>query len=81
MKEYFFHRSSEQPYVSNNSNLDEPKNTHILAVKIKLKYIKTSSTGLCYSKSNSKELNGYSNADYAGDTETHRLTTGYILHQ
>lgn len=54
---------------------------HWNAVKRILKYLRdTKDYGLCYmSKSGSTNLVGYSDADFANDTETRRSTTGYVF--
>lgn len=55
--------------------------SHWQAVKRIFRYLAgTVNLGICYKKGNeSSELSGYSDADYAGDVETRRSTTGYLF--
>mgnify|MGYP005981043023 FL=1 len=41
--------------------------------------ISTKNDGLCYDGQNSERLIAYCDSDFAGDTETRRSTTGYII--
>lgn len=60
--------------------LERPTTTQWKAVKRILKYIKgTVGYGLLFNCDQNKELLTYSDADYAGDLETRRSTTGYVL--
>jgi hypothetical protein len=53
---------------------------HWLAVKRILRYLKgTQNVGICFSKTDSLLLVGYSDADWAGDIDRRRSTTGYIF--
>lgn len=54
--------------------------SHWTAIKKILKYLKdTINFGLCYLSAKSSELVVYSDAAYANDITTRRLTTGYIF--
>lgn len=60
--------------------LEKPTTTHWRAVKRILKYLKgTINHGLRFKCDQKKQLLAYSDADYAGDLETRRSTTGYVL--
>lgn len=60
--------------------LDSFDNTHWNAVKKILKYLKeTQDYGLRYSAATQNIVEGYSDADYAKDTETRKSTTGYVF--
>lgn len=60
--------------------LENPTESHVTAVKRILKYIKTTiDYGLRYDSSVTMDLNGYSDADYAGDKETRRSTSGHVF--
>jgi hypothetical protein len=59
-----------------------PSETHIIALKRVLKYLKaTPNYGITYTINNSLSnyLIGYSDADYAGDINTAKSTSGYIF--
>lgn len=62
--------------------LTQPTKEHWNAMKMVLRYLKsTSSWGITYDR-NSKHRNtivGYSDASYAGDLDTRRSTTGYVF--
>lgn len=59
--------------------LEKPKIAHVNAAKRILKYLKkTINHGILYFDSNNK-LTGYSDADYAGDLDSRRSTSGYIF--
>jgi transposase InsO family protein len=59
--------------------LENPGEMHWKAVKRILRYLKgTASFGLLYTKG-STNLHGWSDADYAGDLDTRRSTTGYVF--
>lgn len=60
--------------------MDKPAAAHVNAVKRILKYIKgTSDTGIQFDCGGDLEFIGYSDADYAGDVETRRSTSGYVF--
>lgn len=60
--------------------LDCYDNTHWNVVKKILKYIKeTKEFGLYYSKLKNNIVEGYSDSDYATDTDTRRSTSGYVF--
>ena len=62
--------------------MSAPRSSHWEAAKGVLRYLKgTSTLGITFSSSGSKELVGYSDADYAGDRDTRRSTTGYVFMQ
>ncbi|XP_055632926.1 uncharacterized protein LOC129773354 [Toxorhynchites rutilus septentrionalis] len=57
-----------------------PGRQHWEAVKKIIRYLKgTSTKKLEYSKQGSTELVGYSDADWGGDTDTRKSTTGYVF--
>lgn len=60
--------------------LEHPKLVHERAVKRILKYLSgTIDFGLLYIHSNNANVIGYSDADYAGDIDTRKSTTGYCF--
>lgn len=60
--------------------LERPGLNHWNAVKRIYRYLKgTMDTGLLLSGGTDFELRGYSDSDYAGDTDTRRSTTGYVF--
>ena len=57
-----------------------PSKPHLGAVKHILRYLKgTLNHGLLYSKEGSKDCIGYSDADWAGDVEDRKSTSGYLF--
>uniref|UniRef100_A0A1Y1M571 Integrase catalytic domain-containing protein n=1 Tax=Photinus pyralis TaxID=7054 RepID=A0A1Y1M571_PHOPY len=61
--------------------LERPSPIHVKAVKRIFKYVKgTADMGILYESSNSFDFVGFSDADYAGDNETRRSTSGYVFH-
>jgi transposase InsO family protein len=59
--------------------LDKPGRQHINALKHLFRYIRgTKSYGIVYSPTDGC-LTGYTDSDWAGDTEDRRSTTGYII--
>ncbi|TMW61094.1 hypothetical protein Poli38472_014555 [Pythium oligandrum] len=57
----------------------DPCPTHWQALKRVLRYLQaTPMHGICFSGSSDGELIGYSDADWAGDIETRRSTSGYV---
>ena len=57
-----------------------PTSQHWGAAKSLLRYLKgTADYGITYSSSSSSSLLGYCDADYAGDSDTRRSTTGYVF--
>lgn len=67
--------------VSNASRyLESPSQVHENAAKRILKYIRgTNKYGLLYHSDGRQTLRGFSDADYAGDTDTRRSTTGFCF--
>lgn len=60
--------------------LDCYDNTHWAVVKKILKYLKeTKEFGIHYSSTSNNIVEGYSDSDYASDTETRRSTSGYVF--
>lgn len=60
--------------------LENPNESHVNAVKRILKYIKsTLNFGIYFNGNCNIRLIGYSDADYAGDKETRRSTSGYVF--
>ena len=58
----------------------KPTNHHWTAVKRILRYLNgTLNLGLLYSCDKEKELTGYSDADWAGDINDRKSTSGYIF--
>jgi hypothetical protein len=59
--------------------LNKPSSTHMLAAKRVLRYLQgTSTLGITY-RPPPLRLQGYSDANWAGDIDTRRSTTGYIV--
>ncbi|KAF7810522.1 putative mitochondrial protein [Senna tora] len=60
--------------------MQSPKKPHLEAIRRILRYVKgTLDYGIFYRKGPSCKLKGYSDADYAGDCDTRRSTTGYVM--
>ncbi|KAI3462288.1 hypothetical protein Pfo_018951, partial [Paulownia fortunei] len=60
--------------------MQNPKKSHLEAVRRILRYVKsTIDYGLLYKKGEGCKLFGYCDADYAGDHDTRRSTTGYVF--
>ncbi|XP_060670182.1 secreted RxLR effector protein 161-like [Ziziphus jujuba] len=60
--------------------MQSPKKPHLEAVRRILRYVKgTINLGLLYKRGEECKLVGYCDADYAGDHDTRRSTTGYIF--
>nr|CAB3451780.1 unnamed protein product [Digitaria exilis] len=61
--------------------LEKPTTEHLSAVKHILRYIAgTPHYGLCYTKGQGRiELKGYSDADFSGDVDDHKSTTGVLF--
>ncbi|XP_060675580.1 secreted RxLR effector protein 161-like [Ziziphus jujuba] len=60
--------------------MQSPKKPHLEAVRRILRYVKgTINLGLLYKRGEECKLVGYYDADYAGDHDTRRSTTGYIF--
>ncbi|KAF5938221.1 hypothetical protein HYC85_025727 [Camellia sinensis] len=60
--------------------MQNPKKPHLDAVRRILRYVKdTIDCGLLYKKGGDCKLVGYCDADYAGDHDTRRSTTGRVL--
>ena len=54
-----------------------PKESHIIALKKIIKYVKTTADfGVWYNKDINNVLVGYSNADWAGNTDDRKSTLG-----
>ncbi|XP_037497308.1 secreted RxLR effector protein 161-like [Jatropha curcas] len=61
-----------------NRFMQKPKKPHLEAVRRILRYVKsTIDYGIFYKRGEIIKLEGYCDADYAGDHDTRRLTTGY----
>lgn len=59
--------------------LDQPNENHVNAVKRILKYIKgTTNFGILFKSNVTLNLNCYSDADYAGDVDTRKSTSGFV---
>ena len=60
--------------------MQQPKKPHLEAVRRMLRYVKdTINYGLLYKKGDEVKIVGYCDADYAGDHDTRRSTTGYVF--
>ncbi|CAL5324316.1 unnamed protein product [Camellia sinensis] len=60
--------------------MQNPKKPHLDAVRRILRYVNdTMDCGLLYKKGEDCKLVGYCDADYAGDDDTRRSTTGYVF--
>ena len=60
--------------------MQKPRKPHLEAARRVLRYIKyTMSYGVMFKKDTSCRLQGYCDADYAGDVDTRRSTTGYVF--
>ena len=60
--------------------MERPTESHLLAVKRALRYVKgTVSFGIFYKKGGSEELIGYTDSDYAGDQDDRKSTSGYVF--
>ena len=58
----------------------KPTNQHWVAVKRIFRYLKgTQQYGLLYSKSNSNNYVGFSDADWGGDLDDRKSTSGYMF--
>ncbi|XP_057522496.1 secreted RxLR effector protein 161-like [Amaranthus tricolor] len=59
---------------------DKPKKPHLEAIKRILRYFKRSIDYVILYRNDRKfEVTGYCDADYAGDLDIHRSTTGYVF--
>ena len=59
---------------------NKPNRSHWTAAKRVLRYLRgTDDYGIAFTKSDSGECMGYSNADWAGDQEDRRSTSGYLF--
>ena len=60
--------------------MQKPKKPHLEAIKRILRYVKGSiDYGILYHNDRNFEVAGYCDADYAGDLDTRRSTTGYVF--
>lgn len=60
--------------------MENPSEIHITSVKRILKYLKgTADYGITFKKQNNLKFIGFSDADYAGDVDTRRSTSGYVF--
>ncbi|KAM1445469.1 hypothetical protein ACFX2I_041498 [Malus domestica] len=60
--------------------MQNPKKPHLEAVRRILRYVKsTIDYGLLYKKCEDCKLVGYCDADFIGDHDTRRSTTGYVF--
>jgi hypothetical protein len=59
---------------------ENPQNVHLTAAKHLLAYLKGTTTyGLCFDASQPDNLLGYADADFAGDLDGRKSTSGYIF--
>ena len=62
-------------------SVKNPTNQHWTAVKRILRYLNgTKELGLLYNSGEMKDCVGYSDADWAGDLDDRKSTSGYIFH-
>jgi hypothetical protein len=60
--------------------MHQPSKDHMEAVIRILRYLKSSpGKGLMFAKNNHLKVNGYTNADWAGNTTDRRSTSGYFM--
>ncbi|XP_030479071.1 uncharacterized mitochondrial protein AtMg00810-like [Cannabis sativa] len=60
--------------------MQQPKKPHLEVVRRILRYVKdTINYGLFYKKGDEVKIVGYCDADYAGDHDTRKSTTGYVF--
>ena len=60
--------------------MQNPKKSHLEAVRRILRYVKaTLRYGIMYKRGGGCKIVGYCDADYAGDHDTRRSTTGYVF--
>ena len=60
--------------------MQKPKKLHLEAIKRILRFVKGSiDYGILYRNDRKFEVAGYCDADYAGDLDTRRSTTGYVF--
>lgn len=60
--------------------MSKPTEEHWAAAKGVLRYLKgTLGQGVVYDKNKGEDLDGYCDADYAGDVDSRRSTTGYVF--
>ena len=63
-----------------SQHMSKPNKEHWVAAKRVLRYVKgTLDLGLKFERSNDFELVGYSDADWAGDVDTRKSTSGYVF--
>ncbi|XP_055908638.1 uncharacterized protein LOC129943317 [Eupeodes corollae] len=61
-------------------HLDKPTTQDITAVKRIIRYVKgTRLLGICFKSNNKLIVSCFSDADYGGDTETRRSTSGFVF--
>jgi hypothetical protein len=59
---------------------EDPQNVHVTAAKHLLAYLKgTTTCGLCFDANQPDNLLGYADADFAGDLDGRKSTSGYIF--
>jgi hypothetical protein len=60
--------------------LSQPKKLHLNAARHILRYLKgTNSFGMIFQYGNNMSLQGFTDADWAGDLDKRRSTTGYVF--
>ena len=60
--------------------MSDPSHVHWCGVKRLFRYLKGTKTyGLLFTSDGSNVLHGYTDADWAGDLDTHRSTSGYVF--
>ncbi|KAJ0771566.1 putative RNA-directed DNA polymerase [Helianthus annuus] len=60
--------------------MQDPRKPHLIAIRRVLRYLKgTTGQGILFKREIEPKLMGYCDADYAGDLNTRRSTTGYVF--
>ncbi|MFS8006619.1 putative RNA-directed DNA polymerase [Helianthus anomalus] len=60
--------------------MQDPRKPHMIAVKGVLKFLKaTAGKGVCFKNQSTPKVRGFCDADYGGDLDTRRSTTGYVF--
>jgi hypothetical protein len=60
--------------------VNDPRHEHIAYSKRLMRYLQgTKDLGLCYQRQQTLQVRCYSDADWAGDVDTRRSVTGYVL--
>lgn len=69
-----------RPGISHALRVASQTGRHWTALKRILRYLRgTANLGICYTKSDKNQLVGFSDADYANDSESRKSTTGFCI--